>query len=198
MLLQLQGKDIVKEVESKHVQAFMKWCILGAKKFFDDGIVNFVPPCVARETRNDVRDMVEELDDFMRKHLKASHADTFISVDELKEVFLTYVDHDTSVSPSLKKELFGRMKLRLAPSVEDRRGMVDAYTILMGIKHDRRDYPTRTGKLYVTGYRGLAWKPGKVAPVVNAIYEQYVYDGNTRRFDPLSEEEEDENAAQPQ
>ena len=91
------------DIVYNHLAGYLKWVVEGAVAYYKEGIVKFVPEIIRTETRNEARDIVMEIGNFILTSI-VTDADGFIPIDELKEVFLIVGAFNTCVDDT-KRDL---------------------------------------------------------------------------------------------
>lgn len=165
--------DILEDLKTNHVQAYLKWVVDGAVTYYNSGIKD-VPNTIKIESDREGRDKMQLFENFITDHLISAPSEAFISSEEIKEVFLLSEGFDTSLDTKTEREIYRLLRKLLAPKMDSEKAQnQNIRGIIRGVRTGTRLYPGRIGKHKVVGYLGIAWKPGEVAKVVNNLREEY-------------------------
>lgn len=152
------------ELKEKHVDAYMKWVVHGAKICFEQDLREHLPKTVLMEIARERKDKKELLETFILKHLKFEQG-SFISTEEIREVFLIYEEFDILQDTQTTTQMNTWIKAWLdsTPTTANRTPLI------CGVKNTKRDFPSRSEeRSQPRGYLHLAWKPSeKIANIVN-------------------------------
>jgi len=158
-----------------HASALLCGCssiYLFWRRYYADGIEDFVPKVVKEESENEGRNKLKELEEFVTEHIIADLSGGFIASQEIKEVFLIYAKFDTSVVNKTEMEMFTLIKKLLDPPKTEKDGGLRSI-LVPAPKNHAALFPGREKVSKVNGYKGIAWRPGSVGVVVNALRRTY-------------------------
>lgn len=156
--------------------------------YFNNGQDITIPKTILKASEAQTIDKLERFKIFVEQNLIAGGSKDSVSCSEIKEVFLTDAELDTSLDDKTNNSL--NKALRIAITNEKTRSRHFQNTkVIRGV------YPDREKPKQKTVFTFITWRPGPLATVINHIRSQYKGDKRPRISESTLdvEEEGDEN-----
>jgi len=160
------------ELKARHIPAFLKWCVEGSVKFYQNGLME--PMTIKKASREEQQDKCQLLEFFVEEYIEKCHDfgnalqnDISLSTEEIREIFLRKEGFEQSILDKKTEDALNQKLKKILTGPDE--------AIFPGVKSKTlKRYPTRKGPKNVKGYYGIRWKKGEISQFVDEWKQQFV------------------------